>query len=149
MIRSLLLGAVAGARSMTPLAAVSVAASNDWLPRDNGAPDWLGHPAVVAGTLALAAAEIGGDKMKSAPDRIVVAGLATRVVTGAVAGMALAPRRDRAAAAAVGVAAAIVASYLTFNVRMRALHRYGQTSTGFVEDAMVVGAASLIVRPAE
>ena len=145
MIRSLLIGAVAGARSMTPLAAVSVAARQGRLPDDNGAPDLLAHPVVVAGTLAIAAGELAGDKMRSAPDRIVAPGLAARLVTGAVAGAALAPRRQLYAAGVLGAAAAVAASYVTFDLRMRALRRFGQTRSGLVEDALVAGAAWWIV----
>ena len=55
MIRSFLIGLVAGARALTPLATVSDAARRGALPRDNGAPSWLGHPLVAAGLTALAA----------------------------------------------------------------------------------------------
>ena len=145
MLNSLLIGAVAGARSMTPLAAVSRAARRGQFPLDNGAPDLLAHPVVGAGTLLMAAGEFAGDKMKSAPDRIVALGLAARLFTGAVAGAALAPRHHRYAAGALGAAAAVAASYLTFNLRIRALRRYGQTATGLAEDALVLGATAWIM----
>ncbi|RDE06193.1 DUF4126 family protein [Sphingomonas aracearum] len=141
MIRSLLLGALAGQRSLTPLAVVSDAARRGALPEDNGALPLLGHPLVSAGTAALAAAELWGDKLKSAPDRIVKRGLAVRIVTGAVAGMAMAPRDQRVIAAAVGAGAAMAASYFGWSARMAALRRYGQTETGLAEDALVVGGA--------
>ena len=41
--------------------------------------------------------------------------------------------------------AAIGAAYLTFNLRMRALRRYGQTPTGVIEDALTVGAAQAVL----
>lgn len=141
----ILMGAVAGARSMTPLAAVSLAAGAHRLPRGNGAPPVIARPWAMAGALALAVGELFGDKMKTAPDRIVVAGLAARLVTGAVAGAALAPKEDRAVAAAVGAIAAVAASYVTFAARMKALRRYGQTKSGLVEDAIVVASALAIV----
>ena len=145
MIRSLLIRAVAGARSMTPLAAVSLAAWANRLPRGHGAPGLLGHPAVALGTLVLAAGELAGDKMRSAPNRTVAPGIAARLVTGAVAGAAVAPRDQRYLAGALGAAAAVAASYLSFTLRMRAMRRYGQTPTGLVEDALTAGAASLLV----
>ncbi len=86
--------------------------------------------------------------MKTAPDRIVLAGMMARVATGAIAGAALAPRHQRGIAALLGASTAVAAAYLTFNARMRAIERYGQTSTGAVEDAISVGAATLIVRSA-
>jgi len=100
MLHALLIGLSAGARSMTPLAVVADAARCGTLPADNGAPSWLGHPLVSGAAKTLAAGEIWGDKLRSAPDRIVLAGIAARLVTGGIAGMALAPRR-RALAGAV------------------------------------------------
>ena len=145
MIRSFLIGLTAGARSMTPLAAVSDAAKAGALPRGSGAPSWLGNPLVAAATKALAAGELVGDKMKSAPDRIVPAGIAARIVAGGIAGAALAPRERRQAGALLGAAAAVAASYLTFHLRMKALRRFGQTPTGVVEDALTVAATQAVL----
>lgn len=144
MLRSLLIGLVAGARSMTPLAAVTHAARCGRLPADSGAPGWLGHPLVDAGAKALAAGEIWGDKLKSAPDRIVPAGIAARLVTAGLAGAALAPRRKALLGAALGAAAATGAAYVTFAARMALLRRFGQTPTGLLEDGLVVAAARRI-----
>jgi uncharacterized membrane protein len=149
MIRSFLIGLVAGARAMTPLATVSDAAGRGALPKDNGAPPWLGHPLVAAGTKAIAAGELWGDKLKSAPDRIVLAGILARIVSGGIAGAALAPRRRALAGAVLGAAGAVGAAYLTFDLRMRALRQFGQTPTGLVEDALTLAAAQVVVAGAE
>ena len=146
MFRSILMGAVAGSRAMTPLATVANAARLGALPRDNGAPALLAHPLVSAGALAIAAGELAGDKMKTAPNRIVPAGLAARLFTGGVAGAAYAPRERRVIGAALGAAAAVGMSYLTFRLRMAALRRYGQTASGLVEDALTVGSAVIVAR---
>lgn len=82
LIHSILMGAVAGMRAMTPLAAVTNAARNDNLPADNGAPRLLANKLASSGMLALAGGELVGDKMKTAPDRIVPAGMVARVATG-------------------------------------------------------------------
>jgi len=145
MIRSFLIGLVAGARAMTPLATVSDAARRGALPKANGAPTWLGHPLVAAGTKAIAAGELWGDKLKSAPDRIVLAGIAARIVSGGIAGAALAPRRRALAGAVLGATGAVAAAYLTFGLRMQALRRFGQTPTGLVEDALTLATAQLVV----
>lgn len=147
MIRSFLIGLVAGARSMTPLATVSEAAAHGRLP-GNRAVDFLGHPLVAAGAKAIAAGELLGDKMKTAPDRIVPLGIAARVLSAGLVGAALAPRRRQALGAVVGAAAAVGSSYVTFALRMRALKRYGQTPTGIVEDALAVGLAQLVTSSA-
>lgn len=145
MIRSVLIGAIAGMRSLTPLAAVSIAAARGRLPRDNGAPALLGTPLAAAGTTALALAELGGDKMRSAPDRIVLAGLGARLASAAIAGAALAPRRQRYLAGALAAVTAIATSYSTWFLRIRAMERWGQTRTGLVEDAVTAAAAYTIV----
>jgi len=149
LIHSILMGAVAGMRAMTPLAAVTNAARTGTLPADNGAPRLLSNPLASAGMLALAGGELLGDKMKTAPDRIVPAGMVARVATGMIAAAALAPHRQRGVGALLGAGTAVGMAYLTFNLRMRAIARYGQTPTGAVEDAIAVGSAALIARCAE
>ncbi len=146
MIASFLMGLVGGQRAMTPLAVVAIAAALDELPEDNGAPRLLAHPVVAAGALALAIGEMAGDKQKTAPDRIVPIGLAARFVTSAIAGAALASRRQRWLGAAVGGVTAVVASYPGWRARMAAIPDHGQTATGFVEDAVVLAGAAAITR---
>jgi uncharacterized membrane protein len=130
---------------MTPLALVSEAARRGALPPDIACPAWLGHPLVAATCKALAAAEWGGDKMPSAPDRIVMAGLAARIITGGIAGFALSKRRDAIVGSALGAAAAVAAAYVTFALRVKGMRRFGQSRTGLVEDALAVGAARLLI----
>lgn len=148
MLNSFLMGLAGGQRAMTPLAAVAVAGARGELPADNGAPALLSHPLVAAGATLLAIGEMAGDKQKTAPDRIVPIGLAGRFLTNAIAGMALAPRRRRWLGAAVGGVTAVVASYPGWRARCAAMARHGQTATGFVEDAAVLGGAVAIVRRA-
>ena len=146
MLAPFLMALVGGQRAMTPLATVAMAAARDELPADSGAPKLLGHPIVAAGALTLAIAEMAGDKQKTAPDRIVFVGLAARFVTSAIAGAALVPRRQRWLGAAVGGVTAVAASYPGWRARMAAIPAYGQTPTGFVEDAAVIAGAAAIVR---
>ncbi len=146
MLASLQMGLVGGQRAMTPLAAVAIAAARGELPVDNGASKLLAHPLVAAGALALAIGEMAGDKQKTAPDRIVPIGLTARFITSAIAGAALAPRKHRWLAAAVGGVTAVVASYPGWRLRMAAMADHGQTPTGFVEDAAVLAGAAAIVR---
>jgi len=133
---------------MTPLAAVTNAARSGNLPSDNGAPRILSNNFASAGMLALAGGELIGDKMKTAPDRIVPAGMVARIATGMIAGAAMAPYRQRKLGALLGAGAAVGMAYVTFDLRMRAIARYGQTSTGAVEDAIAVGSAALITQAA-
>jgi len=156
MLRSMLIGAVAGARSLTPLALLSLAArgSERSVVRRNRVsrtPELirrtLARPVVAAGTTALAAGELWGDKLHSAPDRIVPAGMAARLLSSSIAGAALAPRGRWGAGALVGASTAVISAHLTFAARMRAMQRYGQTPTGVIEDALALGIAWLAIRP--
>ena len=97
MLRSILMGLVAGQRSMTPLAALAGAAQRGTLPHDNAEARLMEHPLIAAGGAVMAVAEMAGDKMKTAPDRTVLLGLLARTITGGFAGAA-----SRAAEAATG-----------------------------------------------
>ena len=150
MLRSVLMGLVAGQRAMTPLSALVGAARRGTLPHDNAEARLLARPLIAAGGVVMAGAEMAGDKMKTAPDRTVFLGLLARTITSGFAGAALAPPRRQMAGAALGVSAAIASSYAGLAARKWAMRRWGQTSTGFVEDALVFSAAHMIAnaRPA-
>ena len=147
MLRSLFIGLVAGQRGLTPLAVIAIATQRREVPADLPLQKLLLNPLIAEGTIALAGAEMAGDKMKSAPDRIVPIGLAVRSITSAYAGAALAPRNQRALGAAVAVGAALLSSYVGWRLRVAAMQRYGQTATGLVEDAIVAGAGLAIANP--
>lgn len=148
MIQSALIGAVTGMRSMTPLAAITGAARDGVLPADDPTTRLLADPLVGAGAMVMATLESVGDKWRKAPDRIVAAGMVARIATASIAGAAVAPRGQRGTAVLVGVAAAVVSSYLSFHLRMAALRRFGQVPTGIVEDLIAVAGAAYAVRPA-
>ncbi|WP_430790543.1 hypothetical protein [Actinoplanes sp. G11-F43] len=97
LVRSAILGAAAGARSMTPLARLAI--------RKRG---WV---RVAAGTAALG--EMAFDKSRRAPSRLSPGPLAGRVVLGAAAGAMFARRRGvgLAGPAIVAGLAAAGASY--------------------------------------
>ncbi|MCW1430209.1 DUF4126 domain-containing protein [Novosphingobium sp. JCM 18896] len=147
MIRSFLIGLVAGQRGITPLAAVATATRSGEIPVVLPLQGLLRNPVIAAGTAALAAAEMAGDKMKTAPDRIVPIGLLVRSITSAYAGAALAPRGRRGLGAAVAVGTALASSYVGWRLRCAAMRRYGQTATGFVEDAAVLAGGLAVASP--
>jgi uncharacterized membrane protein len=140
------MGLVGGQRALTPLATTSVALWRGELPAESRLHRLLGHRLVAAGAAALAVAEMAGDKQKSAPDRIVPIGLAARFISTAIVGAALAPRDRRWLGAAVGGLTAVASSYVGWRARVAAMERYGQTATGFGEDAAVLASAAAIVR---
>ncbi|MNE61684.1 hypothetical protein D3C80_1569120 [compost metagenome] len=148
MIRSLLIGLVAGQRSMTPLAATALSAASGRIAVGHGLPSLLSRPLVAAVSAVLAAGELAGDKMASAPDRTVLLGLVARLITGALAGAAVAPAKNRPVAASLGALGAVAGGYAGLALRKRAMRRYGQMRSGVVEDVLTLGATALLFRPA-
>lgn len=138
-----LIGAVASARSMTPMA--SIAAARLLGHRTPGRLFLLDRPIFNFGALAMGVGELFGDKMKTAPDRTVFLGLLARVMSAGIAGAALAPRGREQAGAAVAVATAVPLAYATLAGRERAMARIGQTRSGLIEDALIVAAGAAIV----
>lgn len=143
LLFSALIGAVASARSMTPMA--SIAAARLLGDRTPGRLVLLDRPLFKFGALAMGLGELFGDKMKSAPDRTVALGLLARVGSAGIAGAALAPRGREEAGAMVAVATAVPLAYLTLAGRKRAMARIGQTRSGLIEDALIVAAGVAIV----
>lgn len=143
LLSSVLIGAVASARSMTPMATLAAARLADR--RTPGRTILLDRPVIKYGALAMGAGELLGDKMKTAPDRTVFLGLLARVMSAGIAGAALAPRGREPAGAALAVATAVPLAYLTLAARKQAMARIGQTRSGLIEDALVVAAGAAIV----
>jgi uncharacterized membrane protein len=143
LLSSALIGAVASARSMTPMATIATARlANRNTP---GEVFLLDRPLFKYGALAMGVGELAGDKMKTAPDRTVALGLLARVMSAGIAGAALAPHGREQAGAAVAVATAVPLAYLTLSARKRAMARIGQTRSGLIEDALIVAAGAAIV----
>lgn len=143
LLSSALIGAVASARSMTPMATIAAARLADR--HTDGHTILLDRPAFKYGALAMGVGELLGDKMESAPDRTVFLGLLARVMSAGIAGAALAPRGREQAGAAVAIATAVPLAYLTLAARKRAMAHLGQTRSGLIEDALVVAAGAAIV----
>jgi len=143
LLPSALIGAVASARSMTPMATIATARLAD---RDTpGELALLDRPLFKYGALAMGVGELFGDKMKTAPDRTVFLGLLARVMSAGIAGAALAPKGQEKAGAAVAVATAVPLAYLTLAARKQAMAKIGQTRSGLIEDALIVAAGAAIV----
>lgn len=143
LLSSALIGAVASARSMTPMA--TIAAARLAGRHTTGELILLDRPLFKAGALAMGIGELFGDKMKTAPDRTVLLGLLARAMSAGIAGAALAPRGREQAGALVAVATAVPLAYMTLAARKRAIARIGQTRSGLIEDALIVAAGVAVV----
>ena len=143
LLPSVLIGAVASARAMTPMAVIATARlAGRATP---GRLLLLDRPLFKLGALLMGAGELFGDKMRSAPDRTVFMGLLARTMSAGIAGAALAPRGRERAGAAAAVVTALPLAYLTLAGRKRAMARIGQTRSGLIEDALVVAAGAAVV----
>ena len=143
LLSSALIGAVASARAMTPMATLATARMADR--HTPGQLFLLDRPLFKYGALAMGLGELLGDKMKTAPDRTVLPGLVARVMSAGIAGAALAPPGRERAGAAAAVATAVPLAYLTLSARKRAMTQIGQTRSGLIEDALVVAAGAAVV----
>lgn len=143
LLPSVLIGCVASARSMTPMALIALARLAGR--RTPGDVFLLERPVFKAGALVMGAGELAGDKLETAPDRTVFLGLAARVASASIAGAALAPRGREPAGAAMAVGAALPLAYLTLAGRRRAMESMGQTRSGLIEDALVLAAGVAVV----
>ncbi|GAB2859187.1 hypothetical protein GCM10027277_29590 [Pseudoduganella ginsengisoli] len=143
LLPSFLIGAVASARAMTPMATLATARLADR--HTSGKLVLLDRPLFKYGALAMGAGELFGDKLKSAPDRTVLPGLVARVMSAGIAGAALAPRGREPAGAVAAVATAVPLAYLTLAGRKQAMAKIGQTRSGLIEDALVIAAGAAIV----
>ena len=143
LLFSALIGAVASARSMTPMA--SIVAARLLGQRTPGRLILLDRPVFKLGALALGVGELFGDKKKTAPDRTAFLGLVARVMSAGIAGAAWAPRGRERAGAITAVATALPLAYLTLAARERARARMGQTRSGLIEDALMAGAGATVV----
>lgn len=142
-LASALIGAVASARSMTPMASIALARLAGR--RTPGHLFLLDRPLFKFGAMAMGVGELFGDKMKTAPDRTVALGLMARVASAGIAGAALALQGRERAGATVAVATAVPLAYATLAARKQAMARIGQTRSGLIEDVLVVAAGLAIV----
>jgi uncharacterized membrane protein len=150
LVRSALLGAAAGGRSFTPIAVLALTAPSS----STDQPDrTLSRPWARRTAVAVAAAELGGDKLPQTPPRTTVAPLIGRVGAGAGSGIIVARRAGARevptiALAAVVAAAASAATTLAGPAwRKLAARRFGRDLPGAViEDAASAGLAVLAVQ---
>ena len=84
LLLALLIGVVAGLRSLTAPAVVAWAAMLDWINLDGTWAEWVGHPITVAVLTVLAVGELITDKLPKTPSRKSPMGFGARLVIGAL-----------------------------------------------------------------
>ena len=111
---------------------------------------FLAKPGVAKALKFLIAGEFVGDKLPSAPNRIVPQQLGTRAASGALVGAALYKAKGGSAAsgALIGALGTVAATYLTFYLRKNISQKTG-TPTALVgagEDALVLAGGSALAK---
>src|SRR6185436_12202761 len=98
---ALLMGVVAGSRSMMAPAAVSWAARLGWIDVTGSWLAWLGYGWTPWIVTLFALAELVADQLPSTPSRTMPASFAFRIASGALCGVAIATASSSAIAGAV------------------------------------------------
>jgi uncharacterized membrane protein len=152
-VHAALAGAATGSRSLTGLAALILATPGDAKRQPDRA---LGRPWVKAVAGLAATGEISADKLPSAPSRLNVPGLGSRLAAAAAAGVIIARRAPGddssarlAGCVAASVGAAVATAWLGTRWRSWAASRFGHDWIGAVmEDATAITLATAAARPA-
>jgi uncharacterized membrane protein len=145
------LGAVAGIRSLAAPVLLSQEFSKIDPERLKGSPlRYLQASPIATGLKLLAAVELAGDKLPTAPDRTALPSLLARTASGALVGAALfTASRDKALTGAlIGGLAALAGTYGSFYLR-RALNKTGKVPnliSGLMEDAVMISSGLAMVK---
>jgi uncharacterized membrane protein len=143
---ALLIGVVAGLRSMTAPALVSWAAHLGWLPLGGTWLAFLGYAWTPWLLTLFALGELIIDKLPSTPSRTAPPGFAGRIVTGALSGAAVATAGGAMVGGIVaGIAGAVIGTLGGHAFRARLAGAFGRDRpAALIEDAIAIGGALLI-----
>ena len=143
------IGMVAGLRTLTAPAVVCWAAHLGWLNVQNSHLAWMGSTAAVATFSILALAEIINDKLPSAGSRLRPPALIGRLITGALAGSALAIGAGQSVLLGIvlGAVGALAGAFVGYQVRHQIVARLKipDFPVALAEDAIAIGCGLLIV----
>jgi uncharacterized membrane protein len=149
LLSALLIGGVAGLRSLTAPAAVAWAAHLQWLDLRNTPVALMGSTGAVVIFTLLALLELVADKLPSTPARTAPPGLIGRIVFGGLSGACLAASgmASIAVGAFLGAAGGVAGAFGGYQARTRlgrAL-KVPDTVIACLEDAAAIGAGLFIV----
>jgi uncharacterized membrane protein len=151
MIPALLMGVIAGLRSMTAPAAVSWAARLGWLHLENTRLAFLGFAAAPYVFSGLAIAELIGDQLPKTPSRKAPIGFGGRIVSGALCGAALGASDNASdnliGGLLAGVLGAIAGTLGGYEFRSRLVKALGGNDLpiALLEDAIAICGAFFVV----
>jgi uncharacterized membrane protein len=147
-VLAVLIGFVAGLRSMTAPAAVSWAAHLGWLDLGGSALAFMGSTLAVIIFSIAAVAEFGADLHPATPSRTTPGPLLARVVMGGLSGAALtvATGRSVLAGALLGGAGGLIGAFVGYQARTRVTAALGKANLiAVLEDLVAIVVAVAIV----
>ncbi|PSN12876.1 DUF4126 domain-containing protein [filamentous cyanobacterium CCT1] len=146
-VLALLIGVIAGLRTMTAIAAVSWAAYLGYLSLDGSWLAFLGYRFTPWILSALALAEFVTDQLPFTPSRKVPVQFGARILSGAISGVAIAlPGGTWVGGLIAGAAGAVIGTLGGAAARSRLATALGRDlPAALVEDAIAVVGAVLVV----
>jgi uncharacterized membrane protein len=140
LLLALLIGVVAGLRSLTAPAVVAWAAVLHWINLDGTWASWVGHPVTVAIITILAMAELVADKLPRTPSRTAPPGFGARIVLGAFAGAVIGTAWGYTwTALGAGAVGAVLGTLGGYQARTRLVALHGHdVPIALLEDAVAV-----------
>ena len=147
IVSALLIGLVAGLRSLTAPAAVSWGAYFGLLPLQGTPLAFLGFSAVPYMLTVLAIAELVVDQLPQTPSRKAPLGFGVRVVTGALCGAAIGAAHAALVVGLIaGVVGAVIGTLAGYEARNRLARAMGRdTPAAVLEDLVAIAGAAMIV----
>jgi len=147
LLLSVLIGIIAGLRSMTAPAAVSWAARAGWLNLASTGLAFLGSALTPWILTPLALAELVADKLPTTPSRKAPLGFGARIVTGAFSGAALGAAGGSLVTGAIaGAIGAVIGTFGGHAARARLAASFGRDRpAALIEDAVAIGGALLVM----
>lgn len=147
---AILLGLVAGMRSMMPLAAVSILLWSHPELAPSAAPGrWFARPWLAVLLVLAALGELIVDKLPSTPNRTALAPFLGRVITGGLAGAVAAQIGHLSGwiGAALGVVGAVFSTFAMFHARRAAVRAAGirDPFVGAGEDLLAIALSAVAV----
>lgn len=147
LLLCLLMGVIAGLRTMTAPTAVSWASCLGRLDLSQTPLAFLGYAWAPWILTVCALAEFVGDQLPSTPSRTVPLQFSARVISGGLCGAAIAaPTGSLVAGLLAGVIGAVIGTLGGRAARGRLAAAFGKDRpAAFIEDAVAIGGAALMV----
>lgn len=147
LVLALLIGVVAGLRTMIPFAALSWAAHLGWLNLEGSWLAFLGYRFTPWVFTLIAVGELVTDQLPSTPSRKIPVQFGARIVTGGLAGALLCfPAGTVIAGLIAGVVGAVIGTLCGAQARSWLAKGFGYDLPGaLIEDVVAIGGAFFIV----